>query len=88
MERRNRKKWIIGAIAAVVLMLGSVVTYEVISFNRDMKELGRGLGEIATGLSELGQGLSKINFSSDTTHVQVDSAATGSEGVDSVRNQD
>lgn len=88
MERRNRKKWIIAAIAAVVLTLGSFVAYEVISFNRDMKELGRGLSEMSTGLHELAEGLSQINFSSDTTGTAVDSSAVTGDRVDSLRKQD
>lgn len=88
MERRNRKKWIIAAVAAVILTLGSFIAYEVISFNRDMEELGRGLSEMATGLNEMAEGLSKLNFSADTSSTPVDSTTAASERVDSVRLHD
>jgi hypothetical protein len=73
MEKKTRKKWIIGVLLAVLIAFGSFITYEVISFNRDMRILGQSLGELSEGLMELGEGLSKLGFSTDTASVASDS---------------
>ena len=76
MERKTRKKWILGIVAVVILSLAAFVTFEVISFNRDMKELGRGLNELAEGLSKLNFSADSTSAASDTAHVNVDSLST------------